>query len=160
VSTHIHNRGTIHWSQRNLCLTYIGKGHEYADCHLVPDTLLIERDWPRDKQQLALLLRQCKYFYSWDCLSATNIDAVLCGAVPVLMQDKQLPRAVVDSLEMGAFPPITYEPGMDTRATPHHVADIDKAMEKIVCNVNAYSASWLDQVGGFVRQIQSHPYKT
>ncbi|MEK7344202.1 MAG: hypothetical protein AAB176_00785 [Pseudomonadota bacterium] len=157
VSEHMHNRGTVHWSQRSLCLTYIGKGQEYADCHLVPNTLLVERDWPRDKQQLALLLRQCKYFYSWDCLSATNIDAVLCGAVPVLMQDKQLPRSVVDSLEMGALPPMTYEPGMDSRATPPHVSAIDQTMDNMVGKLNAYSASWLDQVGEFVQHIKRRP---
>jgi hypothetical protein len=155
VSEHMHSRETMHWSQRSLSLTYFGKGPGYADCSLVPGTVLIERDWPRDKHQLALLLRQCKYFFSWDSLSATNIDAVICGAVPILMQDKQLPRQIVNSLEMGALPPLSYTPGMDLRSTPPQVAEIDAAMNKIVAKIEEYCASWQAQVGTFVELIES-----
>ena len=155
VSEHMHSRETPHWSQRSLSLTYFGKGPGYADCALVPGTVLIERDWPRDKHQLALLLRQCKYLFTWDSLSATNIDAVLCGAVPVLMQDKQLPRKIIDSLEMGALPPIGYVPGMDPRSTPPHVAEIDAAMANMVAKVKEYVASWHAQVRTFVELIES-----
>ncbi len=154
ISEYMHSRETPHWSQRNLSLTYFGKGPAYADCTLVPGTVLIERDWPRDKQQLALLLRQCKYFFSWDSLSATNIDAVLCGAVPILMQDKQLPRSVIDSLESGPLPTISYSPGMDTRSTPVNVAAIDTSMRNIVENLEKFKDSWQTQVINFCKQIE------
>ncbi len=154
ISEHMHSREMPHWSQRNLSLTYFGKGPAYADCALVPGTVLIERDWPRDKQQLALLLRQCKYFFSWDSLSATNIDAVLCGAVPILMQDNQLPRSVIDSLESGPLPTISYTPGMDNRSTPANVAAIDTAMANIVENLAKYNASWQTQVINFCKLIE------
>jgi hypothetical protein len=96
--------GTLPWSKRTLDLTYIGKGAGFVDCHRIKNTILIERDYPRDKEQLALLLRQCRFFYTWDCVSATNFDAVMCGAIPILLHDKQIDRNIINKMELGAFP--------------------------------------------------------
>lgn len=153
VSPYMNSVGTNHWSQRSMSLTYIGKGAEYAECSLVPGTLLVERDWPRDKQQLALLLRHCKYFFSWDSLTATTIDAVLCGAVPVLMQDRQLARGTLDQFEIGPLPTIHYSAGMDLRSTPSNVAEIDASMTQMLARVREFSSSWPAQVEAFVRQL-------
>jgi hypothetical protein len=96
--------GAVHWRNRTLDLTYIGKGSSFIECHRINNTLLVERDYPRDKEQLALLLRQCRFFYTWDCVSATNIDALMCGAVPVLLHDKQISRDQINRMEIGSFP--------------------------------------------------------
>jgi hypothetical protein len=98
------DHGTAHWRDRTLDLTYIGKGSSFTECHRISNTLLVERDYPRDKEQLALLLRQCRFFYTWDCVSATNIDALICGAVPVLLHDKQINRDLINQMEIGSFP--------------------------------------------------------
>lgn len=100
--------GTAVWSRRTLDLTYIGKGTSFTQCHLIDNTILVERDYPRDKEQLALLLRQCRFFYTWDCVSATNLDAMMCGAIPVLLHDKQIPRQNINQMEVGAFPRISF----------------------------------------------------
>ncbi len=99
---------TAPWSQRTLDLTYIGKGADFISCHRIQNTILVERDYPRDKEQLALLLRQCRFFFTWDCVSATNFDAIMCGAIPVLLHDKQMPRHDVNQMELGAFPRIDF----------------------------------------------------
>lgn len=96
--------GTLPWSKRTLDLTYIGKGSGFTDCHRIENTILVERDYPRDKEQLALLLRQCRFFFTWDCVSATNFDAVMCGAIPILLHDKQISRQDINKMEVGAFP--------------------------------------------------------
>jgi hypothetical protein len=155
ISEYMHNRETLHWTQRNLCLTYIGKGHEYELCGTIPNTILVERDWPRDKQQLALLLRQCKYFFTWDCLSATNIDAVLCGAVPVLMQTKQLSRATIDGLEPGPLPSITFASSLHSELNFSQVSEIDKSMSDMESKLNGYSDRWLEYVVEFVNILKN-----
>lgn len=100
--------GTLPWTKRTLDLTYIGKGASFTNCHRIENTILVERDYPRDKEQLALLLRQCRFFFTWDCVSATNFDAVICGAIPVLLHDKQINRKEINKMEAGAFPQIGF----------------------------------------------------
>ncbi|CAG2148881.1 hypothetical protein LMG26411_03427 [Cupriavidus numazuensis] len=153
VSEWMHARDTLHWTQRKLNLTYVGKGQEFAECSTIPGTVLIERDWPKDKRQLAALLRNCKYFFSWDSISATNIDAALCGAVPVLMQDAQIPRSEIDQFELGALPPVSYEAGMED-AIPSNLAEIDAALANTQHLAHHLLASWQDRVQGLVHAIQ------
>ncbi len=155
ISEHMNPDGALHWSQRNLCLTYIGKGRDYADCSVIPNTVLIERDWPRDKRQLALLLRQCKYFYTWDCLSATNVDAVLCGAVPVFMQYNQLSKAEIDLLECGPMPHVDYASTIESKSISPNIIEIDEKTEILVSKLRTYARSWLNEVNRFVQSIQS-----
>lgn len=100
--------GALPWSKRTLDLTYIGKGSGFIDCHRIENTILVERDYPRDKEQLALLLRQCRFFYTWDCVSATNYDAMMCGAIPILLHDKQINRQNINKMEAGAFPTTSF----------------------------------------------------
>jgi hypothetical protein len=61
--------------------------------------------WPRTKKELALLLRNCRFLYSWDLLSQTNIDALFCGSIPVIMST--LPLKTLEELnggELGIHP--------------------------------------------------------
>lgn len=153
LSEHMHDRDSSHWSQRNLSLTYIGKGAGYTDCSVIPGTVLIERDWPKDKQQLATLLRNCKYFFSWDCVSATNVDALLCGAVPVLMHDLQIPRNILNDAEYGPYPPIQYEPGMDFTSQPNNSVEIDAHIANFKIKFHEHFSSWTNNVASFAKLI-------
>lgn len=150
--------GTLHWTQRKLNLTYIGKGAAYTECHTVPGTVLIERDWPRDKRQLAALLRNCKYFFSWDARTATVMDAVLCGAVPVLMQNIQASAEEVANSEFGPLPPIAYEEGMEDRI-PVDVEATDAALASIRQNYLACQPQWQANVARLVDLLAArfHP---
>ena len=154
ISDCMHARDTLHWSQRKLNLTYIGKGASYLECSIIPGSVLIERDWPKDKVQLAALLRNCKYFFSWDTVSATNTDAALCGAVPVLMHDLQIPRSEINFAEHGPFPNVSYEPGLQDRL-PSDLALVDAAILGIQKNLNGFLESWPERVSGLAETISS-----
>ncbi len=145
-------RGAKHWCQRDLDLTYIGKGASFVEASRVGGTILVERDWPRDKEQLGLLLRQCRYFYTWDCVSATNYDAVMCGAVPVLMHDKQIPRARIDRMEFGSFPvvPNSVREGEAVNWSAEEVARIDLTLQSMIDNIIYLDRSWLSRVAQFL----------
>jgi hypothetical protein len=152
ISEWMHARETMHWSERKLCLTYIGKGYQYAQCELIPGSVLIERDWPKDKRQLAELLRNCKYFFSWDSISATNTDAILCGAVPVLMQDKQIPRGEIDLTELGPLPHVNYFQGMEHIKHPNQ-DQIDAEMTAHQNAASEYLSTWLNRVSALAKVI-------
>lgn len=146
ISEWMHSLETQHWSKRKLDLTYIGKGQEYMECLHIPGSVLVERDWPRDKRQLAALLRNCRYFFSWDTVSATNTDAVLCGAIPVLMHDLQIPRSVLDTGEHGPFPPVSYFPGMELAEISGNRDAIDKAILGMQKSLSDHLFKWPQRV--------------
>lgn len=79
------SENTLPTLSRTLDVTYVGKGSTYGKCFTVPHSLEVTRAYPKTKEELALLLRNTRYFYTWDYRSATISDAILCGAIPVYM---------------------------------------------------------------------------
>jgi len=89
---------------RPLDVTYIGKGAQYDQCSIVPGTLEITRQFPTAKQQLSLILKKTRFFFSWDIVSDTSIDALLCGAIPVFLTDRPIAASDLDQWELGRIP--------------------------------------------------------
>ena len=154
LSPYIHDKETIHWSQRTLNLSYIGKATEKIGSIPVPGTVLVERNWPADKMQLGILLKTCKYFFTWDNLSATNFDAVLCGALPIIMNDSYLPNDLINQSEFGEFPKINYNTSMDLRSTPTNISEIDFTLGQMKNKIHQHNESWLLQVNGLVSDLK------
>ncbi len=159
----INCNGAPHWSKRSLNLTYIGKGDQFDNCFRIPGSILVERDWPKDKEQLALLLRQCKFFFTWDCVSATNYDAVLCGAVPILMHDKQIHRDEIDCMEFGKFPKINFKfdgsGGLVVNELDDFaVSSIDADLHIMSENISMIESSWMPRVGQFLNNYILYIY--
>lgn len=88
LEPHFNEIATVPAMERTLDVTYIGKGHGYQECFVLPDTLEITRTWPQTKRELALLFKQTRYLYTWDLRSKTVLDAVMCGAIPIFMSPK------------------------------------------------------------------------
>jgi hypothetical protein len=72
-------------SEREIDCTYIGKGEKYLKCHVIPGTFEITRSQPAVKSEYLDLLKKTRYIYMWDSVTAVYSDAVLCGALPVMM---------------------------------------------------------------------------
>lgn len=79
------NKNTKPAAERTLDLTYIGKGQNYDVCFIVRDTVEITRQWPQSREDLAILFKQTRFFYTWDAISQTNLDALFCGAIPIFL---------------------------------------------------------------------------
>ncbi len=88
---------TLPTHERTLDVTYVGKGDTYGACFTVPNSLEITRIYPKAKQELALVLRNTRYFFTWDYRSAVITEAILCGAIPVFMSPA--PFASFDELD-------------------------------------------------------------
>jgi len=149
----MNDSGTLHWRNRTLSLTYIGKGSNYLECNIIPGTILIERDWPKDKNQLSLILQNCKFFYSWDCVSATNSDAILCGAVPILMHDLQIRRDIINTSELGPLPPINYEDAISNNLLKINTDDIDLHLSMYKNKFLHYHNAWTTNVKLFAESV-------
>ena len=65
---------------------YIGKGDKYGEIHAIPDAIEITRSWPSDRFELAKILKKTKILFTWDSTTSLILDAIMCGAVPVLLR--------------------------------------------------------------------------
>lgn len=69
--------------ERTQDLLWVGKGGRHVGAER-PDCREITYQWPATRQELAAELRKTRHLYSYDTLSATNLEAILCGATVVL----------------------------------------------------------------------------
>ena len=76
---------------------YVGKGYLRQECNPLMNCVEITRGWPEEKQELAKILQLSNIFFSYDEMSATNLDAALCGAMPYFLT-KHLPWMVDNEL--------------------------------------------------------------
>lgn len=144
-----HSRGAAHWSKRTLDLTYIGKGATFANCFKIPETVVLTRQWPDDKNQLGILLRQCRYFFTWDSVTATNFDAVSCGAVPVLLQYNQTTKDELSGYEFGCFSSADLADFNNKESVIGSESEIDAHLNEIKSKISWYESSWPDRVREF-----------
>lgn len=98
-----HDRDTLPAEHRRMDMTYVGKGEKFGQCFKMPGTVMLERRWPADKESLAVLLRNTRYLFTWDLVTQTNLDALRCGAIPVVVRWHPFDASVFDS-EFGAIP--------------------------------------------------------
>lgn len=82
----LNDANTLPYPQRKMDCTYVGKGFKHGHCFKVPGSVMLERQWPPDKESLAILLRNTRYLFTWDVVTETNTDAIKCGAIPVVMR--------------------------------------------------------------------------
>ena len=91
--------------QRIMDLTYIGKGELYGDHHpIINDSVEITRGWPQQKNQLASLLKNTRFLFTYDSYSNLNVEAVLCGAIPILLGGDKWTADEIDGGELGRLP--------------------------------------------------------
>jgi hypothetical protein len=103
--------------ERTMDCTYIGKGATFGDCFRIQGSVLIERNWPADKESLSIMLRNTRYFYTWDLNSQTNLDALNCGAIPVAVRWTPLTSETFDPvLGPPPFAESTFQNGVITVA--------------------------------------------
>jgi hypothetical protein len=67
---------------------YVGKGHLRQRCQPLMDCVEITRSWPQEKDELAKLLQLSRIFFTYDEMSAINVDAALCGAMPYFLTNR------------------------------------------------------------------------
>lgn len=147
INPSFHDNGTLPHETRPLNTTYIGKGSKYGKCFRLPHTIEITREYPKAKEELSILLRNTNFFFSWDSVSSTNFDAILCGAKLVLMQD--LPQSR-DSMrnwktEFG-FIPFLVGRVQDGKVYVEDNKDYDSIRNLLLKNIVTLRGEWVDNV--------------
>jgi hypothetical protein len=159
IPEHMNDHNTQAWSERTLDCTYFGKGPKYTECVRIPGTLLIERDWPRDQEQLALILKQSRFLYTFDCVSSTNDDALMCGCIPVHMHEKQITR---DQLNQGElkYPTVNFAVTDGQLSITYSPAEIIRQMREFQVQMRQYEQTWVPRVRDFAEACIEHYSKS
>jgi hypothetical protein len=145
------SEGTRPYSERTLDVSYIGKGYLHGPVGWITDTLWIERGWPRTKEQLALVLRNTRRFITWDSWSAINVEAVLCGALPVFARTEPWTQEEIDNSELGIIPRVDMEAKTAPTAEAYYYHKMQ--LEK---RIAAVAASWEERVAELVVAVDQH----
>lgn len=154
VDVSMHDEGAPSFDSRCLDLTFFGKGPNYAKCHLVHGSVELPKAWPKSKAELAALLRNTRYVYTWDYHSSLNLDAVLCGARPVLMQTKQLE---LDGFSLGpdGFGVFLSPSSMDLHGKLVEPNDYSQRRSSFVDGIRVEIGRWMDSVREFSDDVFS-----
>lgn len=157
VDANMHDEGAPMFESRSLDLTFFGKGPNYAQCHLVDGSIELPKAWPKSKVELAALLRCTRYVYTWDYHSSLNLDAVLCGARPVLMQAKQLEldghRLAADGFGVFLSPF-----SRDVQGNLIEPADYASRRSWYVDSIRVEIENWMNSVEEFCSDVSSYFY--
>ncbi len=143
------------WSERTLDITYFGKGPKFTQCHIIPNTLLIERDWPKRQEEVALILKHTRYFFSFDAVTSLTMEAFLCGAVPVLLHDDQSPKTIKNKAEY-KLPKVILMDKFDSKTTLFDPERLKKEQSEMYKTIEYFRNSWSDRVNEFVRECKKY----
>ena len=89
-------------NQKYYDVIYYGKGPKYTTCTNSFRAIEISRTWPTSKTQLRSLLRYSRFFYTWDIVSATTLDAIASNVIPIHLTELPYERR---DLERSIVPP-------------------------------------------------------
>lgn len=155
VPSIMNEKNTHNWRDRKMDATYFGKGPKFIDCHRIPDTLLIERDWPRDQEQLGIILKQTRFLFSFDTISSIHNDAIMCGCIPVLLHDKQIHRDEIAKSEL-RYPSIRLRDLSNKNSVAFNVSQVEAEISQFKNVVAYYQDTWSQRVEVFAKACTSH----
>ena len=95
---------SLDFNRRETSLTYIGKGHLYGEVGLIDSTLQITREFPNNKKDLANLLRNSKFLFTWDSWTNLIAEAIFCGTIPVLLRSSPFSMDEINNSENAPIP--------------------------------------------------------
>jgi len=141
--------------QRSIDLTYTDNRKEKENVHIIENTIHINKSWPENKQQLANILRKTRYFYSWTDLSSTNVDAIFCGAIPVLIDPDPAKLELMKTSETGSLPCYIAKVIDGNLFTWSDVKFHEKRISYIK-RIKDYEANWNNNVSNVFNKVLKH----
>jgi hypothetical protein len=95
-------------SERTRSATYTGKGHLFGEVGRVTGTELITRSIPDSKAELKVMLLSSRFVFTFDSWTNLIVEAILCGAVPVVLKFDPFSKSEIDQSELGPLPALQF----------------------------------------------------
>jgi hypothetical protein len=137
---------------RPLSTTFFGKGIKYGQCTRVPGTLGL--DWEKSYEEYQLLLRNSNYVFTYDFMTGVCGDAVVNGAIPVIMSTAPWTDDEREHMEL-TFPHIGYEQYLARKSDSEILVDFLIGRKRMIDTVKAMRAAWPDKMGRLVAHIET-----
>jgi hypothetical protein len=96
--TLIPGRDLIQKLNKNISLTYVGKGGKYGDTVRIGGTISL--DWKKSQEEYILLLENAKYLFTWDQMTGVLYDAIIYGCIPVIVSKNPWTFKEIDEQEL------------------------------------------------------------
>ena len=143
--------------ERDFDITYIGKGSKYGQCFIVPGSKEITREWPPSKKELANILRSTRYFYTWDSLTATGVDAILCGAFPIYMTYTPITREEVHNWkDLSVFiPEISFEQ-TKLPIPSEKLFEMELFLQSVAAKLKQSNTDWQPNIETLIQKLKFH----
>ena len=120
---------------------YIGKGQGVQ----LPGCVEITRQCPDKKEELAKILNQSRIFFTYDNMTSTNLDAILCGAMPYFLTKP--PIELYDN-EYGKYWIESLDPEEIAKAKENNKRIKEQVLEK--------QKTFSDNLAKIVNKIETH----
>jgi hypothetical protein len=148
---------TMNFYDRKIDLTYIGKGSKYTKCFKLNGTTEVTREWPDNKLELANLFKASRFIYTWDCITATVTDAILCGTFPVFMTYAPLTKnEVYNLIDLGvSIPEVSYEESL-IPLSQIKINAINNFINEMSNKIYQSDLNWGKNVDIFSQKVFSH----
>lgn len=140
------NENLPDWNNRQLALIYKGK-NKIADKPInYKDALFIDRDWP-DRFTLSQLMPKAKYLFTYDPYTFLNVEAILCGTVPIFCDNWHVNDEEIDGGELGPIPRFTLE-DYESGRVDHDF--FQQQRQQLVLNLAKLQEEWPNNVSLFI----------
>jgi hypothetical protein len=137
---------------RSLSTTFFGKGIKYGTCTRVPGTVGL--DWDKSYEEYQLLLRSSNYVFTYDFMSGVCADAVIHGAIPVVMNTAPWTAEEMEMVEL-KFPYITYEQYQARASDSALLVDFLARRRQMFDDTRAMRADWPQRMGRLVAHFEN-----
>jgi len=137
-------------ASRELNMLYFGKGPSLKmEFDGKIPYLLVTRSWPSEKDILLEFLKNCRYFHTSDCMSSILMEALLCGATPVIHYWD--PAFNKDEVLSGELPEV-YQLQSEQDFSPENVLKKSESMRK---KIQIHQANWRDTLSKITEMMHA-----
>jgi len=92
------------FNDREASITYVGKGSLYGEVGIFNDTVYVTREFPDNKKELASILRNSRFLFTWDSWTNLIAEAIFCGVVPVILRNEPFTLEEINNSENAPIP--------------------------------------------------------
>ena len=162
INPAFHDADCAPFEKREKSLTYVGKGSLYAEVGILLGTEQLPRNEPATKEGLAALLRNTRFLFSWDTWSNIWVEAIYCGAIPVLLTPIPFTEEELDKSELGPLPRISMQrlkfsdTGAIEMVYPEDLVKFQEDRISLMKRVEKYNAAYQGNIKLFMEAVIAH----
>lgn len=136
-------------------MSYVGKSKVLNTYHPIPNAIEIDREWP-DRYKLFRLLSNCNYLYTLDSYSHIISEAILCGAVPIIVSTGPWSNEEIDTGELGPIPRLEVS---DIKNAKVKLINFNDERKRLLNTFEMLQRQWPLRVAEFIKCVIEHFYE-